>query len=247
MVSCRNCSEIVKKPNTILKRRLIRIHNFDHFQFPAGIDEKASNEQTDGKQQNERANNELILRPVPMIRTPVPDESSGNSDDTDTDEHHVEATHKTPILNKPLRNIQSMPYFSYRPVSETDIFTIAGNSMGQISMTPEIPAISYTTLPKYYEETPTVDKYKESRSLYSIQTAEIERAKEFDFSMPRYFGKSDFITQSVENLSSTGTRPQATPKKIEISKRLKVLRANLPPLSIHINKDKEKSRERKIE
>lgn len=81
--------------------------------------------------------------------------------------------------------------------------------------------------------------------MYSIQTANIERAREFDFSMPRYFGKSDMIAQSVENLSTTGHRPQTTPKKVEISKRLKVLRANLPPLSIHINK--ERSKERKID
>lgn len=160
------------------------------------------------------------------------------------EQHSNEASLKTPVLNKRLRAIQSLPYFSFRPASETDIFTIAGSS--RISMTPEIPSISYTTLPKHYEDTPTVEKYKESTSLYSIQTSNQERARDFDFSMPRYFGKGDLIAKSVDNLS-THSRPQTStaPKKTEKSKRLKLLRANLPPLSIHINK--EKSRERKIE
>lgn len=115
-----------------------------------------------------------------------------------------------------------------------------------ISMTPEIPSISYTTLPKNYDDTPTIEKYKESVSLYSIQTSNNERARELDFSMPRYYGKSDKITQSVDNLSHS--KPiRASPKKEEKSRRLKLIRANLPPLSIHINKEKSKEKERKIE
>lgn len=159
--------------------------------------------------------------------------------DHDYDHEHLEPTIKTPILNKRLRNIQSLPYFSFRPASETDIFTIAGNSLSQISMTPEIPSISYSNLPKNYEDTPTIEKYKESTSLYSIQTT--NRDIGFDFSMPRYYGKGDMIAQSVDNL----TKAQTPPKKTEKSKRLKLIRANLAPLSIHINK--EKSRERNIE
>lgn len=162
--------------------------------------------------------------------------------DVDTDDEITES-HKSPnmiLQNKQLRNVKSLPYFSFRPASENDIFTIAGTS--QISMTPEIPSISYSALPKNYEHTPTIDKYKEAVSLYNIQTAEIERAKQFDFSMPRYFGKSDIIAQSVDNLPQGNKSP---PKKLEMSKRLKLLRTALPPLSIHINK--EKSKEKNIE
>lgn len=213
-----------------------------HFHF-IGIDLKSEDDQstTPG---NEKAN-ELILRPVISLATRTPSTSNEDdidggrrSEDSDDEEHNDHVRINTP-MNKPLRAIQSLPYFSFRPASETDIFTIAGSSM--ISMTPEIPSISYSTLPKNYADTPTIEKYKESVSLYSIQTSNMERARETDFSMPRYFGKSDIITQSVENLSTT----KPSPKKTEKSKRLKLLRANLPPLSIHINK--EKSKERNIE
>jgi len=151
------------------------------------------------------------------------------------------------VVNKRLRNVQSVPYFSFRPASENDIFTISGNSsnsIGQISMTPEIPSISYSALPKNYEDTPTIEKYKESVSLYSIQTANTVRNSEFDFSMPRYFGKSDIIAQSADNLVSARNsgqmRPQA--KRMEKSKRLKLLRTTLPPLTIHLGKDKNKDK-----
>lgn len=100
-------------------------------------------------------------------------------------------------------------------------------------MTPEIPSISYSTLPKNYEETPALEKYKESVSLYSIQTANSAKVAEFDFSMPRYFRKSDIIAQSAENIS-----PKPVPKRVEKSKRLKLIRNTLPPLSIHLGKDK---------
>lgn len=186
----------------------------------------------------------MILRPVSSLASnSSKDHIDGKQDDTDEDAESSDYDRdKTPVMNKPLRAIQSMPYFSFRPASETDIFTIAGSSM--ISMTPEIPSISYSTLPKNYDDTPTIEKYKESVSLYSIQTSNAERARETDFSMPRYFGKSDVIAQSVENLSTTKpARP--SPKRVEKSKRLKLIRANLPPLSIHINK--EKSKERNIE
>lgn len=194
-------------------------------------------------------NNELILRPPPIIHktsaSTLSDRVDGGSSSSNTiDDQYSsnDATIKTPVLNKRLRAIQSLPYFSFRPASETDIFTIAGSS--RISMTPELPSISYTTLPKNYEDTPTLEKYKESTSLYSIQTSNMERARDFDFSMPRYFGKGDMIAKSVDDLATH--KPLSTPqKKPEKSKRLKMLRANLPPLSIHINK--EKSKERKIE
>lgn len=201
---------------------------------------------------DKRNADELILRP-PVIRTSATDDDNDDEDDNDNDDDDGDVSDgahdganrmpfdamKTPILNKRLRNVQSVPYFSFRPASENDIFTIAGTSMTQISMTPEIPSISYSTLPKNYEDTPTIEKYKEATSLYSIQTSNIERANDMDFSMPRYFGKSDMIAQSADNLVKSG------PKKIEKSKRLKMLRANLPPLAIHISK--ERSKEKNIE
>lgn len=248
---------------------------FHFFHFKIGIDlnsqeeEEEKVEEKDVQNTNENAPaskplsfgngkpNELILRAVASLPstsrasslTDRVDGASGTDDDVDTDEdaeHRDYLEMKPRIQNKPLRAIQSFPYFSVRPASETDIFTIAGSSM--ISMTPEIPSISYTTLPKNYADTPTIEKYKESVSLYSIQTSNMERIRDADFSMPRYYGKSEIMTQSVENLSttvkSTAARTTAA-KKAEKSKRLKLLRANLPPLSIHINK--EKSKERNIE
>lgn len=192
---------------------------------------------------------------MPIIRTPEPitdyDEEAGNDEDMDErdniDEQQFNNFRTSPALleNKRLRNVKSLPYFSFRPASENDIFTIAGSSVSQISMTPEIPSISFSALPKNYEDTPNLQKYKEAVSLHSIQTAEIERAKQFDFSMPRYFGKSDIIAhQSVDSLPSQTNRT-IQPKKLEKSKRLKVLRTTLPPLAIHINK--EKSKEKNIE
>lgn len=225
----------------VLSNKLCYIfcRSFIYFLF-IGIDLQSDEEQNDASSKGtiDRAN-ELILRPVPVFRTQTPsDKSDGDHDDTEEERNSVEI--KTPIMNKRLRNIQSLPYFSFRPASETDIFTIAGSSM--ISMTPEIPSISYTKLPNHYDDTPNIEKYKESVSLYSIQTSNKERAH--DFSMPRYYGKGDMIAQSVDNLA-TVKATRALPKKVEKSKRLKLIRANLPPLSIHINK--EKSKERNIE
>lgn len=172
---------------------------------------------------------EIVLRPRPFDNAEV---------------------HRSPLQNKRLRSVQSVPYFSFRPASENDIFTISSGmhsaSIGQISMTPEIPSISYSTLPKNYEDTPTIEKYKESVSLYSIQTANSIRDSEFDFSMPRYFGKSDIIAQSADNLTSPRSsgyqsgKPQA--KRAEKSKRLKLLRTSLPPLTIHLGKDRSKDK-----
>lgn len=222
-------------------------HSFNFIQ--TGIDLNPNDGTDIGYGHDERKNAEIVLRPIPIIKTPTT--ASSNSindsyeyDENDDDGEHLEVAIKTPILNKRLRNIQSMPFFPCRPSSETDIFTISRSSMNQISMTPEIPSISYSQLPKHFVDTPTIEKYKESVSLYSIQTS--NRDVGFDFSMPRYYGKGDMIAQSVDNLSTTKSPTQTTPpKKIEKSKRLKLIRANLPPLSIHINK--EKSGERNIE
>lgn len=212
-------------------------------------DDETATEEIVNEETAKTKDNELILGPIPLIRTSASTISDNLSGETGSDEDTQSGNHldvgfkKATIMNKRLRSIQSLPYFSLRPASETDIFTIAGSA--RISMTPEIPSISYSVLPKHFEDTPTIEKYKESTSLYSIQTTNNVRAREFDFSMPRYFGKSDMIAKSVDNLSTNIKPLQATPKKIEKSKRLKVLRANLPPLSIHINK--EKSKERNIE
>lgn len=230
--------------NALLALQISVIH-FKSIGIDVNAEDDASNSANQASQGNDKAN-ELILRPIPVNAKQKPSTSGyrlgEDRDDTEEEETTDHVSIKTPILNKRLRTIQSLPYFSFRPASETDIFTIAGSSM--ISMTPEIPSISYTTLPKNYEDTPNIDKYKESVSLYSIQTTNKERARDLDFSMPRYYGKGDMIAQSVDNLSTT--KPARTsPKKAEKSKRLKLLRANLPPLSIHINK--EKSKERNIE
>lgn len=192
--------------------------------------------------QEEDEKEEVILRPSRVENIAIATETTAKDDENDR-----VLLNASPVTSKRLRHVKSVPYFSFRPVaSENDIFSISGGSVGsmgsmqQISMTPEIPSISFSTLPKNYEETPTIEKYKESVSLYSIQTANSARAAEFDFSMPHYFRRSDLIVQSADNLAE-GT----SPKKLEKSKRLKLIRKTLPPLSIHINK--EKSKEKNIE
>uniref|UniRef100_A0A6B2E9I6 Uncharacterized protein n=1 Tax=Phlebotomus kandelakii TaxID=1109342 RepID=A0A6B2E9I6_9DIPT len=145
----------------------------------------------------------------------------------------------TPLRPRSLKHVQSVPHLPIRPSSETDIFTIT-SSYSQISMTPEIPSISYSHLPKNYADTPTVEKYRESRSLQSIQTANCMRTAAFDFSMPRYFRHSELYPQvsdpptqtgSVESILKRSTSTQNL-KQLEKSKRLKALRGTLPPLII---------------
>lgn len=152
----------------------------------------------------------------------------------------------TGVINKNISHLQAeQPYFSTRPASENDIFTISSsNNYNAISMTPEVPAISYSNLPKNYLETPTVEKYRESVSLYSIQTAGISTAKD-DYSMPRYYRKSDLIVSSADrsshNLDEVGpmsvSSSAITPgpvKQVEKSKRLKNIRTALPPLNLQL-------------
>ncbi|XP_011294644.1 uncharacterized protein LOC101888381 isoform X2 [Musca domestica] len=178
----------------------------------------ADNEQTEKE-------DEVILRPRLIDRHPHLMPPSGIS--------------STP-RNKILRSAKSVPHFNVRPAaSETDIFAITGSG-NTISMTPEVPSISFSNLPKHYEDTPTIEKYRVSQSLYSIQTANAARAE--DYSMPRYFRKSAMITASSEVLSGTGTMttPSASSSREEVrrpekekSKRLQMLRGALPPLLIH--------------
>ncbi|EDW02932.1 GH10961 [Drosophila grimshawi] len=146
-----------------------------------------------------------------------------------------------------LRSAKSVPHMNVAG-SETDIFAITGTG-SQISMTPEVPSISFSNLPKNYEDTPTIEKYRVSQSLYSIQNANAARASRDDYSMPRYFRHSNrLVTQSTEILPgstslasiSTSVASSSSSSKDELrrpeqakSKRLQMLRGNLPPLLIH--------------
>ncbi|CAO1360821.1 unnamed protein product [Diamesa serratosioi] len=157
------------------------------------------------------------------------------------------------IVNKNLKNLSlDAPYFTQRPASENDIFTITKGGITEtidrinvLSLTPEVPSISFSHLPKNYLDTPTIDKYKESPSLLSIQTAEI-RSSMTDFSMPRYYRKSDMIlNKNLEaigsnlSIASTSSQPKT---HVEKSKRLKTLRTHLPPLMINSNEKFEKAK-----
>lgn len=158
------------------------------------------------------------------------------------------------------------PYFIQRPASENDIFTISTNKnhqqttigssvssttdVNRFSMTPEIPSITFSTLPKNYLDTPSIEKFKKHEpTLLEIQTAEIHKSTLIDFSMPRYYGKSDMILNrsalsfeaiggSNTSIASAGSYSSLTNKKnnSEKSKRLKHFRAHLPPLMIHKDK-----------
>lgn len=163
------------------------------------------------------------------------------------------------LVNKNLKNLDA-PYYAQRPASENDIFTISTptkanvsstSDVNRFSMTPEVPSIAFAHLPKNYLETPAIDKYKkEAPSLLDIQTAEIRKSM-IDFSMPRYYGKSDLILNrsfdavglgSTTSIGSGGSaKSQNTKKQLhEKSKRLKNLRTNLPPLTIP-SKDKDEN------
>lgn len=160
----------------------------------------------------------------------------------------VATTLGTPLVRKVLRSVKSVPHLRVCPVAnETDIYSITGSGH-TISMTPEVPSISFSNLPKNYEDTPTIEKYRASESLYSIQTANAIKASQEDYSMPRYFRRSPIISQSAEllaqaNMSSSQISMQNNgngredssirrPEK-EKSRRLQKLRGTLPPLLIH--------------
>ncbi|XP_073824214.1 uncharacterized protein [Musca autumnalis] len=192
------------------------------FDSIAEEDTVAASDTTNDKEAEKE--DEVILRPRLIERHPHLMPPSGIS--------------TTP--RKVLRSAKSVPHFNVRTAaSETDIFAITGSG-NTISMTPEVPSISFSNLPKHYEDTPTIEKYRVSQSLYSIQTANAARAE--DYSMPRYFRKSAMITASSEVLSGAGTMttPSASSSREEVrrpekekSKRLQMLRGALPPLLIH--------------
>ncbi|XP_063699910.1 uncharacterized protein LOC134830380 [Culicoides brevitarsis] len=154
------------------------------------------------------------------------------------------------IVNK---NLQlEAPYFSFRPASENDIFAItqpnSNSNASRISQTPEVPSVSFNALPKNYLDTPSIGEYRESKSLYEIQTAGIvQQAGVEKFSMPRYYSKSHLFKKNQQQGPSTssnesmkmGGEDHRTPKRIEKSRRLKNLRMQLPPLMIGVEKSKE--------
>lgn len=145
------------------------------------------------------------------------------------------------IVNK---NLQlEAPYFSFRPASENDIFAITqpNTTTNRISQTPEVPSVSFNALPKNYLDTPSIGEYRESKSLYEIQTAGIHQQADVEkYSMPRYYSKSHLFAKN-QNSSSESMKESdhRTPKRIEKSRRLKNIRMQLPPLMIGLDKSKE--------
>ncbi|XP_017467555.1 PREDICTED: uncharacterized protein LOC108359962 [Rhagoletis zephyria] len=187
--------------------------------------------------------NEVILRPPRFI---------------DRQTHLLGSTAGMSSPRKLKRSATSVPHFNVRSAaSETDIFSITGSG-SRISMTPEVPSISFSNLPKNYEDTPTIEKYRVSQSLYSIQTANAARVNQADYSMPRYFRRSAALTQSNELLSSAPSTSSMNSMSTSNegmhhhkgekgkSKRLQALRGNLPPLLIHsvsFRKNKEEGKQ----
>lgn len=212
----------------------------------------------------------MPMTPPRIIETPAINEESEDELEVDevilrprqlqsaTSSEEIRPT--TTLVNKNLKNLHlDAPYFTQRPASENDIFTISTpkksdsklnvsstSDVNRFSMTPEVPSISFSHLPKNYAETPTIDKYKkEGPTLLEIQTAELRNSM-IDFSMPRYYGKSDLILNrtfdalgsSSGSIASASSSSSSLPRKHhEKSKRLKNFRSNLPPLTIH-SKDK---------
>lgn len=197
------------------------------------------------EERDDEIDNEVILRPRQL-------QSATSHDDL-----------PAKLVNKNLKNLHlDAPYFTQRPASENDIFTIStptkpsnGSSitdeLTRFSMTPEVPSISFSQLPKNYLETPSIDKYKrETPSLQEIQTAEIRLSKASeDYSMPRYYGKSDIILNrsfdpigSNSSIASGGSSASLPRRHPERSKRLKNFRMHLPPLMIHSNTKSEKDK-----
>lgn len=186
--------------------------------------------------EEDEIDNEVVLRPnrlKPMSVT-----------------SNEEATMLSNVVNKRLQ--LDSPYFIQRPASENDIFTISSpkerptlqsvsstSDVNRISMTPEVPSISFAKLPQNYLDTPTIEEFKkQGMTLAELKAKESELCNSaVDFSMPRYFGKSEMILNS-SNLSIASVASAASlAKKHVASKRLKQLRTHIPPLTIH-NKDK---------
>lgn len=205
------------------------------------------------------------LTPPKIIETPALNEKIG--DETDSKivlrPNRLKSTASTTndeaifsnVVNKRLQ--LDLPYFTARPASENDIFTISKDQpilqsvsstsdVIRFSMTPEVPSISFAQLPKNYLDTPAIEKFKKQEmTLTELQAkeAELHRNESFDFSMPRYYGKSDIILNSSNlSISSVASASSIAKKYVEKSKRLKALRAHIPPLSINGKEKAEKEK-----
>ncbi|KAG5676450.1 hypothetical protein PVAND_006286 [Polypedilum vanderplanki] len=201
---------------------------------------------------------EVVLRPKQLERMKTTETTSS------------EEVWPTNPVNKRLQ--LDAPYFTQRPASENDIFTITTQKQERptlpsvsstsdvnfrFSMTPEVPSISFANLPKNYLDTPSIDKFKKQEpTLQEIQTAEIQKAL-IDFSMPRYYRKSDLIfnqrsfdavgssnTSIASAGSSSSSSNQHKKGTFEKNKRLKQFRAHLPPLMIHKDKGDKAEKEK---
>lgn len=202
---------------------------------------------------------EVVLRPKQLERMKTAGTTSS------------EEVWPTNPVNKRLQ--LDAPYFTQRPASENDIFTITTQKQERptlpsvsstsdvnfrFSMTPEVPSISFAHLPKNYLDTPSIDKFKKQEpTLQEIQTAEIQKTLVDDFSMPRYYRKSDLIynQRSFEAVGSSNTSiasvgssssssNQHKKATLEKNKRLKQFRAHLPPLMIHKDKGDKAEKEK---
>uniref|UniRef100_A0A1Y9IVR2 Uncharacterized protein n=2 Tax=Anopheles minimus TaxID=112268 RepID=A0A1Y9IVR2_9DIPT len=232
-------------------------------------------EGTTGGNTSDERDSRVIVIPAIVEEEDGSDEQSGDSEVVLRPPRNFSelSLSKSIPNNKTISLLQAeMPYFSIRPASENDIFTISsgagggsgggsggaggagGSTYNSISMTPEVPAISYSNLPKNYLETPVIEKYRESVSLYSIQTAGINRQSQTDdLSMPRYYGKSDLFVSGIDRANSrsadaveidrsddgsgslslsSSSLSKGRTRNVERSKRLMNLRTALPPLNL---------------
>uniref|UniRef100_A0A4Y0BK59 Uncharacterized protein n=1 Tax=Anopheles funestus TaxID=62324 RepID=A0A4Y0BK59_ANOFN len=230
---------------------------------------------TSGGSMSDERDSRVVVIPAIVEEEDGSDEQSGDSEVVLRPPRNFSelSLSKSIPNNKTISLLQAeMPYFSIRPASENDIFTISsgagggsgggsggaggagGSTYNSISMTPEVPAISFSNLPKNYLETPVIEKYRESVSLYSIQTAGINRQSQTDdLSMPRYYGKSDLFVSGIDRANSrsadaveidhsedgsgslslsSSSLAKGRARNVERSKRLMNLRTALPPLNL---------------
>lgn len=219
----------------VLKRPFLT-HSLDHVKRdkrtpPTIIETPAINVEED------EIDNEVVLRPSRFTAVTSNEEAMLSN-----------------VVNKRLQ--LDSPYFTQRPASENDIFTISSpkerltlasvsstSDVNRISMTPEVPSITFAHLPKNYLDTPAIEEFKKQEmTLAELQARESEfRKSEVDFSMPRYYGKSELMLNSSNlSIASLASVSSLAKKHVEKS-RLKQLRAHIPPLMIHKDKqEKEK-------
>ncbi|KAL5277284.1 hypothetical protein ACFFRR_002484 [Megaselia abdita] len=239
--------------------KLMRVSTKNYGPPSAGIHRQTSRKKfsdTDEEKLIKRLEEPQETEVLPTKDSNPPAHSTDDEDDEDCGivlrptlrMQHLDVPLKTIHQRKPLRNVQSVPYLTSLVPNDNKIFSIShAESMSRISMTPEVPSISFSNLPKNYEDTPTVERFKASTSLYSIQAAnEAKATKINEFSMPRYYRKSKLVaTASVENFDNIPTLAAdlqtAQRQHFEKSKRLQVARLQLPPLHIKQKKDDSKN------